>query len=69
MKIDTDGNEAKILTGASNVLVSKKLRSIVLELPTDPIIAEQCVGLLKNARFSLEWSRDDTRNQIWAKSD
>ena len=69
MKIDTDGNEAKILAGASNVLMNKKLRSIVLELPLDPTIAEQCVGLLKNAGFSLEWSRDDTRNQIWARSD
>ena len=69
MKIDTDGNEAKILIGASNVLMNKKLRSIVLELPLDPTISEQCVGLLKDAGFSLEWSRDDTRNQIWVRND
>lgn len=69
IKIDTDGNEGKILSGASNVLMNKKLRSIVLELPPDERVAEQCISILKKAGFTLKWSRDDTRNQIWAKSD
>ena len=69
IKIDTDGNEAKILSGATKVLNNSKLRSIVLELPPDPESSRLCVEMLESSGFKLKWSRDDTRNQIWQKCD
>lgn len=68
IKIDTDGNEGKILSGASKTLADLRLRSIVIELPPDEAVAQQCVDILGNEGFKLVWSRADTRNQVWSRT-
>ncbi len=68
IKIDTDGNEGKILSGASKTLADAQLRSIAIELPPDEKVAQQCVDTLESAGFNLVWSRDDTRNQVWSRA-
>ena len=68
LKIDTDGNEMKVLTGAQRTLQDHRLRSLVLEMPPDSKNSQLCSDLLKSFGFKLKWSQDDqTRNQIWAR--
>jgi FkbM family methyltransferase len=68
IKIDTDGNELKILTGATETLKAGLLRSIVLEMPPTEQGATQCAEILSLAGFKLDWSRDDTRNEVWVRA-
>lgn len=68
LKIDTDGNEEKILRGAHEVLRNPGLRSLVLEMPMDGQKQSACRKLLQEAGLKLIWSDDaKTRNQIWAR--
>lgn len=68
IKIDTDGNEDKILRGASETLRNKALRSLVLEMPMQEDKKNFCVKQLSEAGFQLKWSDEaKTRNQIWAR--
>lgn len=67
IKIDTDGNEDKVLRGATQVLTDKALRSITLEMPMQDDKFKFCRQTLLDAGFILKWSRSDTRNQIWAR--
>lgn len=69
LKIDTDGNEDKVLEGAVETLCDKRLRSIVIEMPDENEKGQYCCQMLENAKFSLVWSdHENTRNQIWAKN-
>jgi len=68
LKIDTDGNECKVLEGAVKTLGDKRLRSLVIEMPDEDEKGEYCCEILKRADFCLDWSdRKRTRNQIWIK--
>jgi len=67
IKIDTDGNEFKILTGAAETLKNNLLRSIVLEMPPTIQGAADCATILTGAGFKLDWSREDTRNEVWVR--
>ena len=67
LKIDTDGNEGKILSGATKTLRDDNLHSIVLELPSIEDVANQCTSILEDAGFKLAWSREGTRNQVWSR--
>ena len=68
LKIDTDGNEDKVLQGAVKTLQDKRLRSLVLEMPDGRAKQLHCCQMLAEAKFDLEWSdKDKTRNQIWVK--
>ncbi len=68
IKIDTDGNEDKILEGSTNTLTNKRLRSIVIEIPNDKIKRENCYDILKSAGFRLtEYDMKKTRNEIWVR--
>ncbi len=68
MKIDTDGNEDKVLEGATDTLANDKLRSMGIEMPRDPDKEEYCSKILTKSGFYKAWSdMDKTRNQIWAK--
>lgn len=69
MKIDTDGNENKILEGASKTLSNTNLRSLVIEIPTeDAKKSDYCYKMLEYAGLSLAWSdRGKTRNEIWVR--
>ena len=67
MKIDTDGNENKILDGAKNTLSNKLLRSLVIEMPLGEKGEYSC-AILKLAGFVVVWSDPDkTVNQIWER--
>lgn len=68
LKIDTDGNEDKVLRGASAVLNHEALRSLALEMPLEKTKVAACEKMLKEAGFSLIWSQNSTRNQIWGKT-
>ena len=69
IKIDTDGNELKILKGATKTLKNSVLRSLIIEMPLhneDQTLA--CEIILKESGFLTSWSdRDKTKNEIWAK--
>ncbi len=67
LKIDTDGNEDKILKGAARTLANPLLRSLTLEMPSEDVKMAYCVQTLKNAGFVLTWQRPDTKNQIWVR--
>jgi len=68
MKIDTDGNEGKILEGAAKTLLNINLRNIVIEMPKDEAKRNYCYNALESAGFHLEWSdKDNTINEIWVK--
>jgi FkbM family methyltransferase len=66
IKIDTDGNESKILMGASNLLKNPMLRAIIIEMPVDK--SDYCKSILIQSGFSKKEHRfKETRNEIWIK--
>jgi FkbM family methyltransferase len=65
LKIDTDGGEGRILTGAAELLGNKELRAIVLERPQGDAAAT-CAQLLTAAGFK-EQRPDNTLNAVWAR--
>ena len=67
LKIDTDGNEDKILKGAIRTLANPVLRSLTLEMPSEEAKMAYCVQTLKSAGFILAWQRADTKNQTWVR--
>lgn len=69
IKIDTDGNELHILKGAENILLDKKLRSMILEMPDNKEKENACYSILKASGFkSVAYPFNKTKNQIWVKS-
>jgi len=68
IKVDTDGNEAKILEGAVNTLSSGTLRSMVIEMPGDKQQMEYCQDILRRNGFSsVDYPMEKSRNEIWEK--
>lgn len=68
IKIDTDGNEEKILRGAKKTLAQPHLRSLVIEMPSEGSKHDFCLSALEAAGFTLTWSNPPkTKNEIWAK--
>ena len=66
IKIDTDGNESKILMGATNVLKNPLLRAIIIEVPEDQI--EYCYSILVESGFKQEeYSFNKSQNEFWIK--
>lgn len=53
IKIDVDGNELKVLQGASKTLSSKSLKSVSIELSEERPDYEECIDLIKASGFSL----------------
>lgn len=70
IKIDTDGNESKILNGALNVLRNKNLKSIIIEMPThNKNQLNECEEILMKSGFTIAFSeRNRTKNEIWIKN-
>lgn len=69
IKIDTDGNEDKVLYGSAKTLADRRLRSLVIEMPTDAEKGQYCRDVLASAGFFVAWSdRERTRNEIWVRS-
>lgn len=68
IKIDTDGNEDKVLNGAAKILYNENLRTIILEMPGDDKKVQHCKRVLGLAGFKLDWSDiKKTRNEIWVR--
>jgi len=68
IKIDTDGNEDKILEGGAATLSNEKLRSLIIEIPNDDIKSQICHNKLKEAGFELSgYDTEKTRNEIWVR--
>ena len=67
IKIDTDGNEVKILDGAIKTLQDPALRSIIIEMPPSMEASSQCEEILKKNNFYCSWSQEGVRNKIWAR--
>jgi FkbM family methyltransferase len=66
IKIDTDGNEKKILMGAKSLLKNPLLRAILIEMPYAEF--ENCSLLLLESGFIKEVHHfKNTRNEIWTR--
>ena len=66
IKIDTDGNEDKILLGASTILKHSSLKAIIIEMPEKNY--DYCYSkLLKSGFIQLKEDSIKTRNQIWVR--
>ena len=67
IKIDTDGNEFKILNGAVKTLKNPDLRSLIIEMPRSKEFSSQCEEILKKNNFFCCWSKKGVQNEIWEK--
>jgi len=70
LKIDTDGNELKILTGARAVLAHDEFFGMIIEMPPDQNEADSCRQILEaNNLVQIDYPYPVSRNQIWVKDD
>jgi FkbM family methyltransferase len=69
LKIDTDGNEFKILNGAPEILKNEKLRTIIMEVPLVEEFDIKCSRLLKSSGFKIDWEEKNSGNRIWVRED
>jgi FkbM family methyltransferase len=66
IKIDTDGHETKILTGAKKTLADPRLRSVCIELGDGR--SQEPVTILQNAGFELDRSSEKAKmNRIFRR--
>ncbi len=70
IKIDTDGNELKILKGATSTLKNPKLKNLIIEMPLhNEEQLFECETILKESDFIPTWSeREETKNEVWTKN-
>lgn len=54
IKIDTDGNEEKIIQGAKKILASDSVRSVLMEITDIDNAKERIVNMMKIAGFSMD---------------
>jgi hypothetical protein len=67
-KIDTDGNEKKILSGARVLLSDPRLRAFVIEMPMNLKEAEECRMILSASGFiQSDYPYPRTLNEIWVR--
>lgn len=68
IKIDTDGNEKKILLGGQKVLADRRLRAIIIEMPVDVNEATDCRTILNQSGLkNIDYPFPDTLNEIWTR--
>jgi len=68
IKIDTDGNEDKILRGGVKTLANDKLRALVIEMPDEEGKRDYCWRVLESSGFRVAWAdKEKTRNEIWVR--
>ena len=69
IKIDTDGNEKKILLGGQKVLTDRRLRAIVIEMPVDVNEATDCRTILNQSGLkNIDYPFTRTLNEIWVRA-
>ena len=69
IKIDTDGNERKILLGGKKVLADRRLRAIIIEMPVDVNEATDCRTILNQSGFEkIDYPFTRTLNEIWVRA-
>ena len=67
IKMDTDGNELKIIEGAKETLANPQLRALVIEMP-DEEKRDKCAAILNSFGFVPEWVQPElTRNEVWLR--
>jgi len=67
IKMDTDGNELKIIEGAKKTLANPQLRAIIIEMP-DEDKRKECASILNSFGFVPEWVQPElTRNEVWLR--
>jgi hypothetical protein len=68
IKIDTDGNEKKILLGGQKVLTDERLRAIIIEMPVDVNEATDCHTILNQSGLKIiDYLFTRALNEIWAR--
>lgn len=65
VKIDTDGNEVKILKGASSVIKNQSLRAIILEIPFTEAEHLECEEILMSSGFKRMKNKSEEINELW----
>lgn len=70
LKIDVDGSEPRVLEGAAKILSAASLRSVLIERPQDPLAAERCEELLREAGLTRQGRREaaGSPNEIWNRA-
>lgn len=67
IKMDTDGNELKIIEGAKKTLANPQLHALVIEMP-DEDKRDKCAAILSSFGFVPEWVHPElTRNEVWLR--
>lgn len=70
IKIDVDGSEPRILAGAEAVLRHPRMRTVLVERPSDRYAVQECHSLLSEAGFYVTEhpASVTTGNEIWLKA-
>lgn len=70
MKIDVDGNETQVLTGARRALADPAFRTMLIELPGQADERQACVVHLEAAGLRLTWrdASGRSQNEVWARA-
>jgi len=70
IKIDTDGNELKILKGATSTLQNRTMKNLIIEMPLhNEEHLFECETILKESGFIPTWSeREETKNEVRTKN-
>ena len=67
IKMDTDGNELKIIEGAKKTSANPQLHALVIEMPDEDKI-DKCASILSSFGFVPEWVCPElTRNEVWLR--
>lgn len=67
IKIDVDGTELAILEGGKQTLRARSVRSIIIEMPSEPDLRGKCRMLLEEAGLIREWSSAQSPNEVWGR--
>jgi len=58
VKIDVDGNELRVINGMKNLLTSKKIKSILIELDKNFVEHVEVINILKSFNYKLLYYKD-----------
>jgi len=70
LKIDVDGNELEVLKGGQEILRNKDMRSLIMEVQTEPKYYASCAKILKEAGLRLVSEKilmSTEKSEIWLR--